>query len=1100
MANLTIKVLNSLPTTLEQGVIYITKDDLTGFLNISLYDPVTETIRKNIGSNEIESIINEYILNKANVDHQHEISDIHNLQDALNARQPIGNYISPTELNDSIANKQVKLISGDNIKTLNNESLLGSGNFSFKTINGESITGSGNISVNLDNVTVTSVAGRVGDVVLTKADVGLNNVDNTSDVNKPVSTSQQEALDTKLSLTGGVLEGPIILNADATEPLEAVTLQQLINAINSFSPVDNNGDTLLKKQGGVMTGSLILNADATEPLEAVTLQQLTSTSDLDRNRSNHTGTQSISTINGLEEALNNKQDKLISGENIRTITNKSIIGQGNIIINHSDLSGLEEDTHTNYLNITRGDARYQQISLLPSAIKDFLIAGNNIVIVDNGNTLTISAAVTAAVSSVNGYVGDVTLNYNDVGADPSGTAETLLEAHENDEDPHSVYLKTTDIIAGENVTIIRDDINHTVTIGASVIADVNSVNGKTGDVVITAEDIGADIAGTAALLIATHNAEEDPHTNYLNKTRADSAYAKIDHQHISSEITDLQEYIEDTIASTIVPGNAVSVAYDDTLGKITIGSTSNPGSGNDYVVFERNGSVAGQTHSFKLKETQNTYNKDAYALKEVPAALNQIKTLDNFDSYSSENHIVTEDLIFDGTLKPYTGETSNLEFKTTHYEKEIRSNGEYITIIANESSYIIPKFTSSAPVNGVSVSSSSYLSSYYPWLALNDTLGTNNCWFSNAVPTTQSPEWIKISFPELTPINGYFIHNRNYSTASGAKTWILQGSNDGSNWSDIHSVVNDTNNTPNAIRKFYLNTEVSYIHYRLYITDVNANTGYVSIQEFDFFKTSGFNILGNDNEYYTLNNGSLVQLNTPFEQSFNNSGVITSSELSDILPIKLISQEQSSYTLFYKAKPQIAITKKLIDASMWSSINSMTLTATSTGNTVLRCAVVSPNLISFMVYKNSTWVDIGSLTNDLISANTLLSQGMSMSELNAIPKAAWATLFSSSESGTPENLGFAFAFSPPESSAETVFINTLSTNVDIKSYFKKASTGEIEISWFDSSVVFKTLTAGNYKMAFQVSSDLVSDYVDPSLDYSYIPQDLVDGYYIGFNQ
>lgn len=40
---------------------------------------------------------------------------------------------------------------------------------------------------------VASVAGRTGSVVLTKTDVGLANVDNTSDVNKPVSTAQAAA-------------------------------------------------------------------------------------------------------------------------------------------------------------------------------------------------------------------------------------------------------------------------------------------------------------------------------------------------------------------------------------------------------------------------------------------------------------------------------------------------------------------------------------------------------------------------------------------------------------------------------------------------------------------------------------------------------------------------------------------------------------------------------------------------------------------------------------------------------------------------------------------------------------------------------------------
>lgn len=44
---------------------------------------------------------------------------------------------------------------------------------------------------------VDSVNGQIGVVVLDKADIGLGNVDNTSDANKPVSTAQQTALDLK---------------------------------------------------------------------------------------------------------------------------------------------------------------------------------------------------------------------------------------------------------------------------------------------------------------------------------------------------------------------------------------------------------------------------------------------------------------------------------------------------------------------------------------------------------------------------------------------------------------------------------------------------------------------------------------------------------------------------------------------------------------------------------------------------------------------------------------------------------------------------------------------------------------------------------------
>lgn len=50
---------------------------------------------------------------------------------------------------------------------------------------------------------VQSVNSKVGTVVIGKVDVGLGNVDNTSDTDKPVSTATQSALDAKADLVGG---------------------------------------------------------------------------------------------------------------------------------------------------------------------------------------------------------------------------------------------------------------------------------------------------------------------------------------------------------------------------------------------------------------------------------------------------------------------------------------------------------------------------------------------------------------------------------------------------------------------------------------------------------------------------------------------------------------------------------------------------------------------------------------------------------------------------------------------------------------------------------------------------------------------------------
>lgn len=57
--------------------------------------------------------------------------------------------------------------------------------------------------------TVTSVAGKTGAVTLAKGDVGLGNVDNTSDANKPISNATQAALNNKQSkiTVNGILKG-----------------------------------------------------------------------------------------------------------------------------------------------------------------------------------------------------------------------------------------------------------------------------------------------------------------------------------------------------------------------------------------------------------------------------------------------------------------------------------------------------------------------------------------------------------------------------------------------------------------------------------------------------------------------------------------------------------------------------------------------------------------------------------------------------------------------------------------------------------------------------------------------------------------------------
>jgi hypothetical protein len=75
---------------------------------------------------------------------------------------------------------------------------------------------------------------------VTKAMVGLGNVDNTTDANKPISTATQTALDAKLGLAGGTLTGALTLSGAPSADLHAATkayVDNVVSGINFHQPV-----------------------------------------------------------------------------------------------------------------------------------------------------------------------------------------------------------------------------------------------------------------------------------------------------------------------------------------------------------------------------------------------------------------------------------------------------------------------------------------------------------------------------------------------------------------------------------------------------------------------------------------------------------------------------------------------------------------------------------------------------------------------------------------------------------------------------------------------------------------------------------------------
>lgn len=103
---------------------------------------------------------------------------------------------------------------------------------------------------------VISVNGKTGELVLTKTDVGLSEVDNTSDKDKPISTAQQKALDEKVNKAGDTMTGA--LNAQNINPTTTNTYSlgtsalkwKNVYATTFVGALTGNADTATKLKTG----------------------------------------------------------------------------------------------------------------------------------------------------------------------------------------------------------------------------------------------------------------------------------------------------------------------------------------------------------------------------------------------------------------------------------------------------------------------------------------------------------------------------------------------------------------------------------------------------------------------------------------------------------------------------------------------------------------------------------------------------------------------------------------------------------------------------------------------------------------------------------
>ena len=313
----------------------------------------------------------------------------------------------------SLASKQDKLVSGTNIKTINNQSILGSGNISIES--GTSITVDSALSTTSENPVQNKV---ITNTLQTKANASdiptkVSQLENDSKfatqeavvqglatkADKDSLTSLESDI-TNLQTTVGNQDKSIIANAQAIQGKQDKLVSGTnIKTINSQSilgsgniSIEGGGSTVVVDdalsdtsenpvQNKVITtritsieSSLGSKANASDIPTKVSQLENDSTyqtkANLDTALADYAKTSDVNSKNALQdEAIQSKQDKLISGTNIKTINNQSLLGEGNISIEGGSSITVDSELSTTSENPVQNKVITTKVNSLETSLE-----------------------------------------------------------------------------------------------------------------------------------------------------------------------------------------------------------------------------------------------------------------------------------------------------------------------------------------------------------------------------------------------------------------------------------------------------------------------------------------------------------------------------------------------------------------------------------------------------------------------------------------------------------------------------------------------------------------------------------------------------------
>ncbi len=388
---------------------------------------------------------------------------------------------------------------------------------------------------NLPDAPVTSVNGQVGVVSLSKSDVGLGNVDNTSDADKPVSTAMQTSLDLKEDKTNkNVAGGYVGLETDGK------INQNYLPAGVNLGTVYTVGSQLAQDGLSPMSGDVAIRTDESKTYvyDGSSWVELQNPTDAVTSVNGQTGVVSLTTA----EVSSSSDKNYVTDGQLTILGNTSGTNTGD-----QDISGIATNAAEIAANTTNITTNTNAISGLGTASgEDIGTGAGNVIQLDGSGRLPavdgsqLTNLPSSPVTSVNGETGDVSLSSSEIGYDNATSGLTST-------DVKSALDELATGAAGGDMTKLDYDTDNNSKVDGSDNAD--KVNGLTVETSVPSGAVFTDDQNLSEVLTSGTSAGGSQITNLGTPTAVTDAATK---GYVDNSVSGFEEQTNKNVAGGYV--------------------------------------------------------------------------------------------------------------------------------------------------------------------------------------------------------------------------------------------------------------------------------------------------------------------------------------------------------------------------------------------------------------------------------------------------------------------------------------------------------------------------------------------------------------------